>query len=546
MNPLPTAFPTPSTFVKRNGTRLQLDGEDFTAVGPNIYWLALDENVEPYPSITSRSRVLEIMGIAQAMGATAIRGHTVGVNLGSAHAVENALGQFNEQAFAAVDWAIWAAKSHGLRLIVPLTDQYDYYHGGIPTFLRWRNLSASSPADYGPFYDLNSNVYSDFKTYISTLLTHRSNITGLTMAEEPTILAFETGNELGGWGGNSSPPPVAWTTAIAAYLKELAPDTLVLSGSYGVRKDELAIQDVDMVSNHFYPPYSYNLKKSADLAYSGNKVFINGEFDWTDRYYLPLAYLAILVPALLAASVWIMPRRWWPWRVSLGCCCCRGRRRREKGYEGVGGARDVKNPLGASTSSLTAPTPLLAEDHPSSYPPSPIASPALPTPTSAARRPLIDRSFPFHRWHFSLFLLLLCAPVGAIIHAFMPTPLGAFLSSMESLSSESKLAGSFYWSLFGKDDSCCAYVEHNDGYTLHYPSDGTKAPGSGDRVAELARHAWRMRGVSPSYLGGESLSTLGVGSLPTVQCPQEALAVPANATWSGGTGGNSTEARRRY
>jgi len=33
------------------------------------------------------------------------------VNLGSAHAVENALGQFNEQAFAAVDWAIWAAKS---------------------------------------------------------------------------------------------------------------------------------------------------------------------------------------------------------------------------------------------------------------------------------------------------------------------------------------------------------------------------------------------------------------------------------------------------
>lgn len=67
------------------------------------------------------------------------------------------------------------------------------------------------------------------------------------MAEEPTVLAFETGNELGGWEGKSSPPPVAWTTAIAAYLKELAPDTLVLSGSYGVRKDELSIEDVDMV-----------------------------------------------------------------------------------------------------------------------------------------------------------------------------------------------------------------------------------------------------------------------------------------------------------
>jgi endo-1,4-beta-mannosidase len=108
---------------------------------------------------------------------------------------------------------------------------------------------------------------SDFKTYISTLLTHRSNITGvrvflafllanntstddgqqLTMAEEPTILAFETGNELGGWTREASPPPVEWTTEIARYLKELAPDTLVLSGSYGVRKEELGIANVDIV-----------------------------------------------------------------------------------------------------------------------------------------------------------------------------------------------------------------------------------------------------------------------------------------------------------
>lgn len=244
-----------------------------------------------------------------------------------------------------------------------------------------------------------------------------------------------------------------------------------------------------------------------------------------------------------------MPKRWWPWRVSLVCCCCRGRRRRrEKEYVGVGGGGDdTKEQLGASTSFLTAPTPLLAQEFSPSYPPSPLAFPDLTTSTSPPRKPLLDRSFPIHRWHFSLFLLLLCAPVGAIIHAFMPTPLSSFLSSIETLSADSKLAGSFYWSLFGKDDACCAYVQHNDGYTLHYPSGGTNSPGSGERVAELARHAWRMRGEMPPYLaGGEgSLSALGVGDLPTVQCPQEALAVPMNATWSGGTGGNSTSARRR-
>lgn len=67
------------------------------------------------------------------------------------------------------------------------------------------------------------------------------------MATDPTVLAFETGNELGGWTGDAYPPPVEWTTAVAGLLHELAPNTLVLSGSYGVRKDELKIEGVDMV-----------------------------------------------------------------------------------------------------------------------------------------------------------------------------------------------------------------------------------------------------------------------------------------------------------
>lgn len=106
-----------------------------------------------------------------------------------------------------------------------------------------RNLSAT---DYAPFYDLNSEVYSDFTTYVQSLLSHRSNISGLTMGQDPTVLAFETGNELGGYGLKNWPPPVAWTTAIAGMLKTLAPNTLVVSGSYGVRSEELGIDAVDV------------------------------------------------------------------------------------------------------------------------------------------------------------------------------------------------------------------------------------------------------------------------------------------------------------
>lgn len=176
-SPSDLALPTPSTWVTRNGSHLTLDSQPFVAVGPNVYWLGLDENVSPSPSYPSRSRVLEIMAIASGMGATTIRSHTLGISFGTALSVENALGQYKEEAFAAIDWALWAAKSYGVRLIVPLVDQFDYFHGSIPTFLRWRNLTDT---DYSPFYDLSSDTYADFTAYVDTLLSHRSNITGVS------------------------------------------------------------------------------------------------------------------------------------------------------------------------------------------------------------------------------------------------------------------------------------------------------------------------------------------------------------------------------
>lgn len=69
----------------------------------------------------------------------------------------------------------------------------------------------------------------------------------LTLASDPTVLAFETGNELGGWTGSHYAPPVAWTRSIAQLLKQLSPDALVISGTYGVKQAELSIAEIDLV-----------------------------------------------------------------------------------------------------------------------------------------------------------------------------------------------------------------------------------------------------------------------------------------------------------
>lgn len=79
---------------------------------------------------TYPQRVREAMAIAVAMGSTTIRALTLGVSTGNSLSVEPSLNNFNAKAFDAIDYALFAAREYGLRVIITLTDDYDYYHGG--------------------------------------------------------------------------------------------------------------------------------------------------------------------------------------------------------------------------------------------------------------------------------------------------------------------------------------------------------------------------------------------------------------------------------
>lgn len=58
------------------------------------------------------------------MGAAVVRCHTCGVSVGNPLSVEPRLGVFNKTALAVIDYAVAAAEKAGIRLIVPLTDNW--------------------------------------------------------------------------------------------------------------------------------------------------------------------------------------------------------------------------------------------------------------------------------------------------------------------------------------------------------------------------------------------------------------------------------------
>ncbi|KAK0731515.1 glycoside hydrolase superfamily [Lasiosphaeris hirsuta] len=280
--------------VTRSGSSLLLDGKPWKAVGANVYWLGLDENVtppagEPYYAATKASyptkgRTTEIMAVIKALGGTMIRSHTLGVSTGNPLSLMPAKGQVNEKAFEAIDWAVWQARQYRIRLLVPLTDNFDYYHGGKFDFLRWGGFNLSRDRDeknpaVQNFYT-NATVVKGFKGYIRILLTHVNPYTNLTYAADPTIFAYETGNELTGPVWKDQDVPVEWVSEIGRLIKELAPEKLFVDGTYGVNKSHLAIKEVDIYSNHHYPISISTLKADLSLVTSANKSYFAGEYGW--------------------------------------------------------------------------------------------------------------------------------------------------------------------------------------------------------------------------------------------------------------------------
>ncbi|EPE07182.1 glycoside hydrolase [Ophiostoma piceae UAMH 11346] len=281
--------------VTRNKSQLLLDGKPWKAVGANIYWLGLDENVIPKDksapfyapynaSYPTKGRVSEIMDTVRTLGGTAIRAHTLGVSTGCPLSIWPAPHETNAQAFEAIDWAVYQARLYGLRLLVPLTDNYAYYHGSKFDFLQWAGYNISGTDRTNPivakFYT-NETVIALYHDYIRALITHRNPYTKLTYAEDPTIFAFETGNELTGPVWLDMDIPVSWLQSTARLLKQLAPAKLVVDGTYGINGSHLTVDEVDIVSNHFYPLNATKVRENADLAVSGGKVFLAGEYSWT-------------------------------------------------------------------------------------------------------------------------------------------------------------------------------------------------------------------------------------------------------------------------
>jgi hypothetical protein len=203
-------------------------------------------------------------------------------------------GEFNEEGFRVLDKVLQIAHRKGIRVIIPFVDQAKWW-GGIAEYAAFRG----KPADA---FWTDRQIIDDFKATVRYLIMRQNTYTGVAYRDDPAVFGWETGNEL------NSPP--AWTREIAAYIKQLDPNHLVIDGNslHGVPLESLDDPNIDVITTHHYPwgedQDFVRPIRAAHALTKGKKAYFVGEFGFVETPHIAKAIQAVIDDGISGALLW--------------------------------------------------------------------------------------------------------------------------------------------------------------------------------------------------------------------------------------------------
>jgi hypothetical protein len=293
-----SAQPRFEHFVTRDGARLVDGATEFRFVSfniPNLHYVEDDlafGRAHPF-RLPDEFEINDGLESIRQLGGRVVRIYTLSVRRADDGAAmpRHVLGpgQFDEQAFRALDKVLEVANRTGVRVIVPFVDQWSWW-GGISEYAGFRG----QPADA---FWTDPQVIADFKQTIAYVLNRRNTYTGVAYKDDKAVLAWETGNEL------SNPP--AWSREIAAYVKSIDSNHLVIdgyhAGSRGLVPESIEDPNIDVITTHHYPDFPVPLLQAVEQArtqIAGRKPYFVGEVG-----FMPTPTIRELLDAAIARGI---------------------------------------------------------------------------------------------------------------------------------------------------------------------------------------------------------------------------------------------------
>jgi mannan endo-1,4-beta-mannosidase len=288
-------------FITARGDLLMDGDRPFRFISFNIPNLLLVEDNYPFAQtnawrLPDQFEITDALVTVRQMGGTVVRTYSITVMRGDNPPAQAsqvlAPGKFNEKAFVVLDRALQTANEQGVRLVIPLMNNWPWM-GGRAEYATFRGKGKND-------FWTDPQLIADFKETIKHVLTRTNTLTGVRYCDDKAVLCWETGNELDS--------PAAWTRDIAAYIKSLDHNHLVMDGNTsGMRSGSLEIPDVDIVTTHHYSGgrggMAQTIRNNAAQA-KGKKIYVVGEFGFVSTAQMADALQAIRDSSAAGGLLW--------------------------------------------------------------------------------------------------------------------------------------------------------------------------------------------------------------------------------------------------
>jgi len=238
---------------------------------PTLHYIEDDARFDamPHQRLPDDFEIRDALETIRFLGGGVVRIYTLSVRKPTdpPNAVRHVVGprQFNEEAFIALDRVLATAAELGVQVILPFVDNWPHW-GGITEYAAFRGKQRMD-------FFTDEQLIADFEATIDKVLSRRNSINGRAYRDDPTIYAWETGNEL--------VRPDAWAARIARYIKQRDPKHLLIDGTNGptIREASLADPDIDIVSSHHYGAVRRNIELIDQNVrkIAGRKRYLIGE-----------------------------------------------------------------------------------------------------------------------------------------------------------------------------------------------------------------------------------------------------------------------------
>ncbi len=267
--------------VMRNGTALSLDGDPFSFVGANCYYLMEKARNGEYAAVD------QVLDEAQGLGLRVVRTWAFYDGAGG---LQPSPAVYDDSYLDGLDYVLKGARDRDLKLILPFTNYWADY-GGMPQNVAW-DLGISLGAagnDRNEFYYQSSDSWDRYRDSVVHVLERENTLLGgLKYKDDDTVMAWELANEprASTWAGYGTAAQdraayLDWIGQMSAYIKGLDPDTLVTLGtegmdprygSFGNEQTQFiadqAFANIDVAVGHSWPEtwsFYYDLETQAEF-----------------------------------------------------------------------------------------------------------------------------------------------------------------------------------------------------------------------------------------------------------------------------------------